>query len=103
MNGAEDEDPELAELVAANRRGAGLRLVAVGVVIVAIAAGVLFYGRHLEEVQAHSQVQFTLPARLVMSGAIGMIIGALLVLPGIVMLVRSRRRPARLPVAQLRE
>lgn len=103
VEAADVEDPELEELVRANRRGAARRLLAVGALVVIAGGGVLAYGRHLAAVQAASRVQFELPDRLVLFGAIAMIVGALLVLPGAGLRWRARRRRTRLPVAQLRE
>lgn len=99
----DEVDPELEELKRANRRGAGLRLLVAGLVIAIASGAVLLYGMSLERAQGGSQAQFLLPVRLEIAGGAGMVIGALLILPGIVALVRSRGRVERVPEARLRE
>ena len=96
-------DPELEEMKRANRRAAGMRLVVAGLVIALASGAVLAYAMALDHQQAGSQVQFLLPARLEIVGGVGIVIGVLLILPGIFSLVRSRGRVDRLPVAKLRE
>ncbi|HTR55703.1 MAG TPA: hypothetical protein VMJ10_33735 [Kofleriaceae bacterium] len=86
-----DDDPELAELVRQNRRGAARRLLAVGAVVGLAGAGVMLYGQHLSGQQADSAVQFTLPDRLTLAGGIAAAIGILLVISGAITLVRGRK------------
>ncbi|HEY1558717.1 MAG TPA: hypothetical protein VGF94_28035 [Kofleriaceae bacterium] len=87
---SDDDDPELAELVRANRRAAGGRMLVVGLLVALGGVGVLVYGMSLANQQAGSAVQFTLPDKLTLVGGIAAAIGVLLAIPGVIQLVRAR-------------
>ena len=88
----------MAEFARRLARGAGRRLVVLGVV--ALIAGVFFYGygRKLNAEQAGASVRASFPDQLELVGAIAGALGVLFVVLGAIKLARARR--AELPVAQ---
>src|SRR5678816_1252885 len=84
-----DEDRYIAEFVRGNRRAAGLRLVVVGAGVAAAGAYLFSYGTSLVEQQARSLIESTVPDRVWMTGVIALVIGGLLLLPGLFLLARS--------------
>lgn len=82
-------------------RAAARRFLLAGLPIAIIGLGVFIYGRRLEAMQAHSEVQFALPMQLTIAGAVAVGIGALLAIIGLVRWLRTPRR--QLPEARLPE
>ena len=75
-------DDEVDEFIRNSRRAVTLRFIGVGAALVVVGLALYFYGHQLEEEQARSQAQFTLPTRLMFVGVIGGAIGAILLAIG---------------------
>ena len=82
------DDDEVDGFIRKNRRAVTLRFVGVGGALVAAGLALYFYGSHLDELQASAEVKFSLPYRLMLVGAVGAGIGALLLAIGAIRLVR---------------
>jgi hypothetical protein len=98
---SDDDDHEVAQYVRAQRRGAGVRLVVVGAVVLLVAIGTFVYGRQLQEQQAHSRIKYALPDQLAFAGLIAGAIAVLFIVLGAVIFVRARARAKALPEARV--
>ena len=90
-----DDDPELAALLERQRRFSARRAVIFGLVALGVTvtgALCILYGRSLEAGQAHADVHFVFPTRLMLMGCLLVGVGGLGAIASFVTAIRLRVR-----------